>query len=729
MRRVQSTVLLLLLILVRSIASAECISYEDYLWNIGSASTPGWPWDLVVSGGYAYIAASDAGLQIVSIADPENPVVVANVATPHRANDVAVSDDMAYVVTWTSGQLIVIDVSAPESPVVTGVLQLPSYANKIAIAGDYALIAGDYGGLYVVSIASPSDPSIIAFVETDYPTADVTIDGSYAYVAAGGLLVLDISNPATPQVIGQAGDVFDDVVAVSNGVALVGGGLHQYPDLAAFDVSDPTAPSKLWEIDTPAEPTNISIAEGRAYIATYQSRVLVLDLADPGVPAPVAVLSAATSSSGVAFMAGLLYVTDWHSGLHVVLPELPPTIGSIDTWGSAIDVAVANSHIFIADVSGGMKVFDISDPTSPVLADSLAWDYPAVGIGVAGSHAYVGCGWFGDAGSLEIVDIVDPANLVPVGTLPFPAEFAMDIAIEGTIVYLANGRHGLQIVDAADPTAPRIVGELETPGDAVRVALSEAYALVADDVGGLQVIDVADPAEPRLVGSYDTDGAHARGIAASGNLACLTTTSSGPLTRGALIALDISDPTNPVELGTVAMGYEAGDLAIAGNLAYVSCGVFDGLKVVDLSNPVSPTVIGGGSGPAVAVDLSSEYVCLASAFSGLRILNLQCQDLTVVPDAASGAWNIPVEAFPNPFNPTTVLSFELPIAATVTLRIYDLAGRRVATLLEGSVRAPGHHSVDWLGRNDAGAPVPSGVYLARLVAAGRSAELKLTLLK
>ncbi|MEW6750065.1 MAG: FG-GAP-like repeat-containing protein [Candidatus Latescibacterota bacterium] len=77
-------------------------------------------------------------------------------------------------------------------------------------------------------------------------------------------------------------------------------------------------------------------------------------------------------------------------------------------------------------------------------------------------------------------------------------------------------------------------------------------------------------------------------------------------------------------------------------------------------------------------------------------------------------------AFPNPFNPHTTLSIEVPgPAADVELRIYDTLGRPLRVLLYGSV-SPGRHAVIWDGRDDQGREVAAGVYLCRLRAGGAS---------
>jgi hypothetical protein len=87
---------------------------------------------------------------------------------------------------------------------------------------------------------------------------------------------------------------------------------------------------------------------------------------------------------------------------------------------------------------------------------------------------------------------------------------------------------------------------------------------------------------------------------------------------------------------------------------------------------------------------------------------------------------------PNPFNPSTTIRFDIPATGagngeiSVRLSIYDIRGRRVRTLLEAD-RPPGRHRAHWDGRDDAGAPAASGVYIYRLEAGPFRAVRKMTL--
>jgi len=85
---------------------------------------------------------------------------------------------------------------------------------------------------------------------------------------------------------------------------------------------------------------------------------------------------------------------------------------------------------------------------------------------------------------------------------------------------------------------------------------------------------------------------------------------------------------------------------------------------------------------------------------------------------------------PNPFNPVTTIRLAVPGpgAAQVTVRVYDVAGRLVATLLSGRVD-PGYHDVRWDGRDDRGAPVSSGIYFCRAEIDGTVLARKMALLE
>jgi hypothetical protein len=84
--------------------------------------------------------------------------------------------------------------------------------------------------------------------------------------------------------------------------------------------------------------------------------------------------------------------------------------------------------------------------------------------------------------------------------------------------------------------------------------------------------------------------------------------------------------------------------------------------------------------------------------------------------------------FPNPFNPKTVISFEIEQRAKVSLKVYDNQGRFIHSLLNNTFHA-GVHTVSWNGRNSRGETVSAGVYFYTLETEGFTATRKMILLR
>ena len=106
---------------------------------------------------------------------------------------------------------------------------------------------------------------------------------------------------------------------------------------------------------------------------------------------------------------------------------------------------------------------------------------------------------------------------------------------------------------------------------------------------------------------------------------------------------------------------------------------------------------------------------------------LEAPTPTSAPPAAASTLRLHAN-WPDPFNPTTTLRVEAPPGTDLGLDILDVRGRRVRALWQGSLHSSGRDFV-WDGRDDAGAPLPSGVYVARLHAAGATQSERLTLVR
>jgi len=99
------------------------------------------------------------------------------------------------------------------------------------------------------------------------------------------------------------------------------------------------------------------------------------------------------------------------------------------------------------------------------------------------------------------------------------------------------------------------------------------------------------------------------------------------------------------------------------------------------------------------------------------------EDVSALPEGVVADDFLLDQNYPNPFNPSTAISFQLPAASFVTLKVFDVLGREVATLVN-EVQAAGRYTVRWIASS-----LPSGIYLYRIQAGGYVETRRMVLMK
>ncbi len=191
--------------------------------------------------------------------------------------------------------------------------------------------------------------------------------------------------------------------------------------------------------------------------------------------------------------------------------------------------------------------------------------------------------------------------------------------------------------------------------------------------------------------------------------------------------VDFADPDLMVEVGTFGGG--RAKLAVFDGVLYVNSPIGP-LKLYDLTNPTAPTLIANGSYTPNVFDNYDIFAgpdgVLKITENRLELLPLQCSATSAAQHSSRG---LAVDVVPNPFNPSATISLALPAADVVTVEVYDLAGRHVRTLARDRAMEAGSGDLVWDGRDDAGRPAASGVYLARVRSRAGSVETKMALVR
>jgi len=286
-------------------------------------------------------------------------------------------------------------------------------------------------------------------------------------------------------------------------------------------------------------------------------------------------------------------------------PTDPPAIGHADTGGDgeALAVDVLNGRMYVADKAAGLEIFDVSGPGSavrlggfPVLDE--AWDVAVFETTIGGGPATVA--FVADmTGGVAVLDVTDPDAITLIDALPVSA-FALRLVLDGNHLYVCDLQGGVRIFDVSDVEDIQLTDVVSEvfPGFYIQAALAcvveNDRAYLIDGGGGFLIFDVTDPADVIYVEDSitGTSGVPWDGVVQNGRLYTVDQIDG-------LVVWDVTGPDAPTKLGTPysvpALGWMRMD--ISGNLLAVSQS--DGFLLLDVSDPDNITEVYSFTGPAI----------------------------------------------------------------------------------------------------------------------------------
>jgi hypothetical protein len=354
-----------------------------------------------------------------------------------------------------------------------------------------------------------------------------------------------------------------------------------------------------------------------------------------------------------------------------------------------------------------LVIIDITNPGQPSNNWFYDFNYPACIVNQRDNYLYVGQGaiWY-------VLYFNRFANPTQAGEIALD-DVINNVCISGNYAYIANGNRGLTILDISIPSNPVNMVSLGLPGDTRAVSVSGDYAFVTCGNDSLRIIDISNPASPFLKSSYNLPNVPSQ-IIAKGNYAYIVDGAS-------LFIVDATLSSQPELVANLSIPGGAWSMDMSTNYVF-TVGSSSGVTVIDVSDPTNPVRVAHDGTPGFSYDISvnDNYVYVADQ-QFLTIYSFTTADIdqyNYTPSSFSLSPN-----YPNPFNSSTTIRYNLPTESPVTIDIYDILGRKVQTLLDVKEQA-GSHQVNW---NADG--MPSGAYFARLKAGEKSQTLKMILMK
>jgi hypothetical protein len=476
-----------------------------------------------------------------------------------------------------------------------------------------------------------SDSPLVGFVPSLGTVRGVQVDPATkrAYMASTqfGLSIMDISDASAPAFLGASDIPFngrDVAVSFAAGRAVViGTTLDGFAAFWVLDVSTPTKPLMVGHWQASVAPGAGGPAFSSVAVDTSGSvavlglggsaQLWTADLRDPTNPTPVGSLTTSGFVGGVTVpgtlgsVPMLAYVANGLSGLSIVdvsTPSRPVLVvtKSILAGAAAQDVAVVGSRAFLG-TSLYLYIMDVSNPSAPGTLAARQLTAGAAYIAATSTRAAVIVNSSAQSqDSLELWDVTTPTaptrlSITPVGTIGS----VLGLDMTDANIYIAIGSDGLQVLSSTGG----VQGSKADTFDGEHLAVAGGKALVAGSdtvttLATLRVVDVSAPTHPTVVGalaattvpglggpvfnSVGLDGSSRVAVVSQGN-------------SGVLWTVDVSNPTQPRQVGSLTTSGFAAGVNVTGSLgsgrvlAYVANGL-SGLSIVDVSTPSQPVLVG-----------------------------------------------------------------------------------------------------------------------------------------
>jgi hypothetical protein len=452
--------------------------------------------DLCVQDTFCY-TAGDGSFRVYNCANPAQPAQVA--AVSDSGDVIAEANGYVYVGHGSSGSgLNVYDARNPHSPTLINALGGAQLA--LFIRGQLLFRTSVQSSYFqILDISDPTSIHEIGRID-GYGGQALYADDYFAYLSCTydheGLFVIDITNPANPQLRDslnpEGTENYDSHVPapLSYGyLASMEGGL------VTLDMHNVNNLSQVWEGYKADQSVSIAVDNGRAYIANVWVGTQIVDVTDPTRPVSLGVYDTSDSRGTNAVVARDSFAFVGMSGAYgrrslrvidVSDPSSPTLVAEESCYSWPQDMVLHDSLLYAAEIDY-FVVTNVARPREPVLVGSLSTqDGTYFGLAVRDSLAFL------ISGMIEVINVAQPANPTIVSRA---ASFGSGIAVRDTFVYVPYGYDTLRVFSAANPKQLRLLGYAPLQTYTWDVALAESTAVVAT-FDGLEAFSLEDPAHP-----------------------------------------------------------------------------------------------------------------------------------------------------------------------------------------------------------------------------------------
>lgn len=486
---------------------------------LGFWQSSGFVEGVAASGKYVFVANGDQGVSVIDVSNPQKPLQIASAYPFNYAFDVITAGPYTYIAAGDAG-LLVLDTANPLKPVELSQLDTYGYAYELALLDNYLYIADAWEGVQVVDISDPAKPNLAATIPTNGWSLGVSVEEDLLVSSNGGqgMQFFNISNPEKPKLksfffktpsegdamVRRAVLVKDHVLAADaiNGLRIV-------------DISMSMMPEQKGIYNQLSYARRLTIKEDYAYIATAsEGAMYVINIADPRNPYQVSKFQAdgiavdVVLNGNYATLGTFEDATNCYTLIDVTDPNNPELSDAVDIQslicGAPRQMAAQGDFVYSAD-EWGLSIYDLTQPGSIKTIGRLELQQEGdqtLAVSVVGNFAYVA----DSASGLKIVDVSNPSSPKLVRVLK-DGNTVGSIFGDGDLLYMGYYGLGLSIAKNSTPgSMPSIFTKYQTKGSVEEITVSNGIMAVSEGSGGLEILDAADPAKLAFLQSIPTPG-------------------------------------------------------------------------------------------------------------------------------------------------------------------------------------------------------------------------------
>lgn len=482
--------------------------------------------EIILEGDYAFIGWDQDGVQVIDVSKPEHPKEVAVYPIPGYG----LSSDGRYLYVISDeeengtrrGLLRVLDSTDPSHFQPVGAVVLPrdpgndlTYYKQFNVSkGRGFLLTG--GGLYTYDLSHPETPQQVAFLAVSDSNANFQVRDDLLFLAAGGVIVVDVSDVTQPRRIGR----FDGQARGYGSGVLVDDRVYQYsdpPSITVVDVSNPTVPKQSGFLVFPAEVTRLErrgsylfAIEGSQSTNRFYS-LHIIDIKDPRIPHEVGTFYLAVDSPHDRLKSFVLYnkyalvaATQNFYVVDISSPAFPREVFRLPVSIGIGGVTTFGIYAYL-HTEQDLRVYDLTDPAAPTLVgavDAPVSVWKTVDLQVIGGHLYL----FSHDG-VHVYDISMPQKpvLTAIETKNWWIHGVKLLEEAGYLYVLAteatSGVTNLHVYDVGEPAHPKEVMRIPGFGSPSNIYVRGDTAMIGESTGNvnfLSVYDITQPLSPTL---------------------------------------------------------------------------------------------------------------------------------------------------------------------------------------------------------------------------------------